>query len=500
MSDDRMAIEARARRGACRGVLVATLAAALTAPAFATAGSWTPAATLVPACAEASSPQIAFPARSPFRGSGPAAVVFAGDPSLCGGERSGDVAIAPIGANDEPGAPRPLFAGAAARRGFVRPVAAAGTAVGQLVVVGEQAGGGGLIAENRATSRFGPPRPLGGPALPEAVSSGYLGDVAVASVSAHGAILLRVQRFFQRRPSSPVVINRPGGAITALAVNLDFRSDAIVVWAQNGAIWARELHNSGRLEPLERLGPTRPHPQLQALISDDSRSIVAWTTQVAAPSGATGSTRVYLDISAPGVHFGAPRIVDSFRQPAGFGLPDGSLRLVRASAEGAVIAWTGVRGSRYVVRLGWVRLRGPVRPVTARTGADAILADLVTGPRNDALALWTAAPRHASGFDATLTQIVAARFTGTLEAPEAIASAGPNSEPSAAIDPASDRAIAVWRAGAGVDYAIRGPGSASAAARERRAASFAVLAGYGRGALRIAFATLVGVCAVRLSC
>jgi hypothetical protein len=205
------------------------------------------------------------------------------------------------------------------------------------------------------------------------------------------AIALRVQRHFQNAFGRPVTISTRRGAVTALDVTLDYRSDALVVWEQGGSIWARELRANGRLQPLQRVGSSAPHPQLQAVVSDDNRAIVSWASSVGP------RTHVWISISAPLVRFGAPpRLLEAIRDPAGARLPDGSLRMTRLSSEGVLIAWTGEEAGRHAVRAAAVGLDG-VKPVTtlSNPATDSVLADLASGPHAEAIAIWTAAAPSA---------------------------------------------------------------------------------------------------------
>ena len=95
--------------------------------------------------------------------------------------------------------------------------------------------------------------------------------------------------------------------------------------------------------------------------------------------------------------------------------------------------------------------------------ADALLSDLEPGPDGEALALWSEAQPTAGGrLDARRQALFAARgidaFPGQtiFGQPEQLAPPGPNEDATVAFDPASDRALALWRGeGGAVDYAIR---------------------------------------------
>ena len=81
------------------------------------------------------------------------------------------------------------------------------------------------------------------------------------------------------------------------------------------------------------------------------------------------------------------------------------------------------------------------------------------------VAVLESAPRSAAGFDAEPAGVLAARSVpggpgGTAFAtPTQLAPAGPNSAPSIAVDPATDRAVVAWQTVVGgvpaVAYAVR---------------------------------------------
>ena len=221
---------------------------------------------------------------------------------------------------------------------------------------------------------------------------------------------------------------------------------------------------------------------------------------MARPVGGGGRsqlTTIELSISGGALAFGAPQLLERFRDLAGFVPPAGSLRLVRLSSEAVVLAWTGVDAGRYVVRASPVSLRrgawapvvisggGPAGgqagagvPATGGpTGADrppapdAVLADVAAGPDAEAFALWRAGPSSAHGGRADLDPrrwaIRAARghYAGhgevSFAAPELVAAPGPYGPPAVAVDPASGRALAAWvtLAGGGsegsIEYSLR---------------------------------------------
>jgi hypothetical protein len=278
-------------------------------------------------------------------------------------------------------------------------------------------------------------------------------------------VRLRVERHHASAFEPAVTVSRgAAGAVESLKVALDYRSDALVVWWQRGAIYARDLPASGRSgpsgrsHPVERLAGATREPRIAALISDDNRAIVAWAEQRAT------QTSIYLDISSPGVRFHRPILLERFTDPDGLQSPAGSPSLIRLSSESVMLAWSGSEAGHWVVRTAPIDLTGMRAVQTMPTpGTDALLAALAPGPAGDALVLWTEPQLNGAGAaNPAQAAIFAARgidaFPGLsiFGKPEQVAAPGPNSNLALAVDPGSDRALAVWRGAGGViEYAIR---------------------------------------------
>jgi hypothetical protein len=330
----------------------------------------------------------------------------------------------------------------------------------------------------------GPVASIAGPAAPVAVSSSYLGDVAIASPAhtrAGWAIAVRVQRHYSEAPGPERLVPAGPGPLTAVAATMDYRAELLLVWASDGEVYARVVSPSGAAQPAQRLGSIEAGSsvlELCALLSDDGHAIVAWRRQSLAPGGAQ-STTIESNISGSELTFGAPRPLERFRDLGGFVPPAGSLRLLRLSSEAVMIAWTGVDEGRYVVRASPVSLRRGVWAPVAISGdgatgvqaganrspaTDAVLADLAAGPDAEAFALWRVAPRLPSGAPNPRRWAIRAsrgHYAGRGEvsfgAPEIVAPAGPNGPPAGAVDPATGRALAAWVALVGtphVEYAL----------------------------------------------
>jgi len=442
--------------------------------------SWS-APALLGGCSKASSPApplIVFPSSQPQVRSGPGALLWTG-PGGCADQRAGtaggvavtEALAAQLGSNGLPGPGRTL---SAAADGPAEIAAGTGTALGQVVALGD-----GVLAEGSSPGAFATPLALDGPARPVAVTSGYLGDTAVLSTvrerRSRWALAVRVQRHYSSTPAAPRLLAVGASRPSALAVAMDYRSDLLVVWAAGGAIYARQVTAGGAVGPAARVGPGEGVVELRALISDDGRAIVAWREQAPARGG-SASTSIESNISGPGMVFGRAAPIESFADLPGLAPPPGSLRLTRLSSEAVMIAWTGIGAGRYVVRASPVSLRrGVWAPVTiSPRGRQALLADLVPGPRAEVLALWTTAPRLRDGaLDPRRRAIFAAwgHYGGHGEArfaaPEAVAPAGLNGSPAAAFDPQSDTALAAWATGPRsphIAYAQRAPGPPPGAA------------------------------------
>jgi hypothetical protein len=447
-----------------------TLAALLAAPAFgactataqaSAARAWSPPA-LLSACAATGTPRLAFPSDSPAHATGRGALVWSASRGCPGGEGA---RVAPIGAGDVPGAsaiPRTPLAHALALRGAL---ALAGGPHGQIVIAGELPGppdSVGLI-EGSALGPFSPLSPAA-PALlaPVALTTAYLGDVALLAPAraAGGAEQLRleIERHFARSLAPGVRVSVVG-SVQALAVALDYRADALAVWRQAGAIYARELPASSAPRAIQRLAPAGAHVRVAALLSDDDHAILAWSEQRA------GETSVYLDISAAGVRFGAPQLLERFRDPPGLPSPALSPSLVRLSSESVMMAWAGCANGRWVVRAAAIDLQGPqpISTLAAPDGGQALLAGLAAGPRGEAIVLWTEPQQGEHGEANSARQAIfaargldAASGRVLFDAPELVAAPAAISRPSIAFDPGTDRALSVWRSGGGsLEYAIR---------------------------------------------
>jgi hypothetical protein len=446
--------------------LVATRATA--APA-----SWSPPATLG-SCAAVGAARAVFPRDKPTHGTGRGAVLWSAARSC---PQGAGTYVASIGAGDVPGSPSYALARGGGKLALRPPLAIAPAPHGQIAIAGSGgARGGGSLVQGAAAGPFSPLGALAGTAEPNTLFTAYLGDVGLATPIAGGldndGLELRIERYYARSLSPTITVAGRGGAIESPTVSLDFRTDAILVWRQAGALWARDVPASGRTQPTQRLAASAPAPRVSALISDNNRAMVAWADE------RSGHTSIYFDYSASGVRFGKPQLLERFANPSGVPYPKTSPRLVRLSSESVMLAWTGAQDGRWVVRTAAVDLHGLRRASTISDPAtNALLSDLQPGPDGEAIALWGEPQSKPDGtLDFGTQALVAARGIDArpgvtiFGGPEQVAPAGPvgvptfaaeqKSDATLAFDPSSDRALALWRGtGERIYYSIRSPAS-----------------------------------------
>jgi hypothetical protein len=419
---------------------------------------WSAPVTLNP-CPAGEAAQVVFPSDRPSHATGAGAIVW-GDSAHCPGGEGARVAA--LDAQDEPLTP------ATPRTAAGQPLAPEGTLLasgaphGQILIVGSAPGSAhdALVIQGAAAGPFAALEPAGGASAPIALATGYLGDVALASPPAGSAgLATHVERFFAhsfvRNVSGRTATTAP---MHALTLAMDFRSEVLAVWQQGAAMYARLVPNRGAPRSIQRLASVGSHLQIAAVLSDDERGIVAWSEQRG------DQTSVYIDRSAPGVRFATPQLLGRFRDPDGLPAPAASPALVRLSSESVMLAWAGEAAGHWVVHTAPIDLNGVGDAGTiAAAGTDALLAHLAAGPAGDAIVLWTEPSPTAAGAPDTARQaIFAARgfdvpgAHGMFGAAEQVAPPAPVSNATVAIDPDSDRAIAVWRGEAdAVEYSLR---------------------------------------------
>ncbi len=409
-------------------------------------GVWSPPATLS-SCATRETPQVLFPSASPSHATGPGAVVWRAARGCHSGE---GLRLASIGADDVPGAESLPQTPTGKTIALPGQLAASAAPHGELLLASAGSTGAnvGELAVGRADGRF---RSLAAVAQPLALARGYLGDVAVASL-ATGHLGLRVERYFAHQLETRPVPRAPAtGTSRDLSLALDFRTDALAAWTEGASLMASWLPASGRAPALQRLAAVAGTVHIATLLSDDNRAIVAFSEDH------QGSTRVRLARSGSGVRFATVKLLEQFRDPPVSPTPSVPLRLVRLSSESVMVAWAGVTAGRWVIRTAAIDLHGVGIPNTiAAASGDALLAELAPGPSGDALLLWTE-PQDDHAFS-----LYAARGFDTypnktsFAAPEQVSPPGAENLATLALDPTSDRAVAVWRGPQGrLQYSIR---------------------------------------------
>ena len=463
----------------------ATLLCALATMPFASASvasaeTWSAPASLS-TCGAVGQPKVVFPARSPLLSSGVGAIVWIGVAPSCSDLGSGVASVdeAALTSSDQPTAPRVFSGGVASTHGLVAPLTTAFSAKGQIIAVAgsssSQSLGSpeGLLAEAPASAGFNTLSRLGGPASLVAAADGYIGDADVASViktatGAH-AIELRAQRHWQYAFGPPLVLPAGPGPITALALGMDFRADSLVVWAQGGHVWARRVTNDGAVYPSQMLGRSGADPQITAALSDDNHAFVAWTDEP--PATVSAPSTVFLAHSGANVVFHGATVLSTFVEPAGVRLTPGAVALERLSGEGLALVWPTIVSGFYAVDAASLTDRGPLPPsVLSLPSQDVRTAAVAAGPKNEIVILLEVAPRTATGFDSTQQQIFGVRSGEAASGgigfgpPTELAPSGPNSDPSVAVDPVSDLAVAAWQTSlAGVpalQWSLGTPGAA----------------------------------------
>jgi hypothetical protein len=464
--------QAKSKQSLVRACAVAALACPLlacpllaaTPAAGSTPASWSPPATLS-SCPAAGPAHATFPRDKPTHATGQGAVVWAAAPHACPG--GAGTLISPIGASDTPSTASYARTPSGAKLVLRPPLALAPAPHGELAIAGSASAptrGDGVLVQGSAGGPFAPLGTIAGVLSGSSLFTGYLGDVAAASPTGggggRGGARIDVERYFAHTLSPSRIVPASSGPVQALTVSLDFRTDAIAAWRQNGSLYAHDLPASGAVQPTQRLASAGAATRIAALISDDNRAIVAWADE------RDGKTSVYVDDSATGVRFGKPQLLERFANPSGLPYPANSPRLTRLSSESVMLAWSGAQDGHWVVRTAAIDLNGLRKVSTiSAPGADALLDDLQPGPDGEAIALWSEPQRAPDGkLDPGDQAIVAARGIDArpgitiFGGPEQVAPPGPSSDATLAFDPASDRALALWLgAGDVVDYAVRTP-------------------------------------------
>jgi hypothetical protein len=461
----------RGRRAALEGLalLASTALVALLPASVQSTGPWSRPATLA-SCSAPGSPGVVFPKDSPRHATGPGAIVWGAAPGCAGGAGARVAAI--TSGTDLPAAPAAPMTAAGHALALSAPIAATAAGHGRILIAGgERARARGrslLLSEGLADGRFSPAHGTGGAASPLALTTAYLGDLALVSPGggsldgSAGPLQLRVHRRFQSAFLAPVPVSAAASSsVEGLTLALDYRSDAFVAWEQGGSIYARYMSASNPSgAPVQRVAAAAPHAHIASLLSDDNRAILAWSETSA------GVTSVYAEISAVGVRFGSPRLLERSVDPRGSGAPSGSPSLVRLASESVMLAWSGVASGHWVVRCAPVDVHG-VRGITTISDpeTDALLTGLTAGPADEVLAWWTEPGDGPPAGGLAGQALYAARGVDlhpghtVFTAPELITGTGATGgdrEAAFGVDPDSGRAIAAWRTPSGaIAYSLR---------------------------------------------
>jgi hypothetical protein len=451
-------------RASCALAVVMLLSACSSSPAqeviVGGSAAWSAPSTLSDCGGER--PQVVFPTKEPRQASGPGAVIWSAAASCGGGTGARVATLTSLDLPREGEAPRSPDGSTLAPPMLT----AAATPHGEIAIVGEPLGtSGGELIQGRAGGTFSSRSLRSGFSTPLALDTAWLGDLAIAAPPRGGArsgpLRLHIERWYAHAFNRNEAVGAQAGAVGALAVALDYRTDALVAWEQDGSLYARELPGRAIPRAIQRVAAVEGDLGLAALLSDDYRGILVWSEQ------RDGRTSVYFDQSSVGVRFGAPKLLERFVDPADAAPASLAPRLVRLSNESVMTAWEGASGGHWVVHTAAIDQHGIGAPSTiAAADGDALLCDLTAGPDSDALLLWSE-PQAGAGAqpDAQRVAIFAARGIDAhprrtiFGAPEEVAPPGPNVEATVAFDPANDRALAVWRQGAGaLQYAVRAAG------------------------------------------
>lgn len=448
----------------------------------------------IASCGAIASPAVAFPSEAPRTPTGAGVVGWLAR-APCGGLSGGwGTWAAALGAGDVPVVPAGA-AGGFAQAGALPLLSASGASFGRVALaVGSRSAGAATLLQGRAGTPLRAVARVSATGPPAALARAYLGDLVLAGVAGAGKIEVVGQRHYERAPAGPDYVSIPPGPVTALAAALDFRSDLLLAWQQAGSIYSRFLPASGPAEAIVRVGPSGPSPVISAVVSDNYRAMIAWSSTVAG-SGGTPHTRVYLSLSgARGAFDGSPRALASFADPLAAGRSPGALGLVRLSTENVLLAWTAAQGGSYAVHAAQpvAALKGHSSAVSP-AGTQAVLASLAAGPAGDALALWESPSQDHGGAQMELSSARMGITRGSrvaVHAAQRLAGAGVLSDPAAAIDPANDRPVAVWVEHAGASDLLRYAVAGGPAAYRTEAGPFAAQGG-GTHWLRIAAAALL---------
>ena len=302
-----------------------------------------------------------------------------------------------------------------------------------------------------------------------AVTSNVDGFVAVAFTDRHG-VHVSARRPGRRFPR-PVLVSRTRTAsFPAVATNV--HGDVLVGWYQRGRVLSRFRSAAGHFERARDVGPAPGgRLRLSLSLSKRRRALAAWTSEPVSEALATGPATQSVSYASRRARFGKRQVLETFddapftAQP-GTGYVEGvGIAAAFATTGEPLVTWTGRTGNFHVVRSARI-VDG--RPQAAQTlsapGREAEVQGLALGPLGEALAVWTEAPDQVAG---NLTVFAAPRAAGTgaFGGAEQVSHDADARSPgggsfyltsaTAAVDPASERAVVVWLADQPGGFVVR---------------------------------------------
>ena len=272
------------------------------------------------------------------------------------------------------------------------------------------------------------------------------GDAALAWFEDRGT---RIDRVY-------VALRRPGhdfgrprrlgtGRIRNVSVAVGPRGDVLVAWDARGVVRTRFRDAAGRA--FHRTDTIRSEDaffaNLRTLVTLNGRAVVAWASQLLTEGGDTGPARFEAAVRPARAHrFRRAQLIEQ----QATGIARGSVALANDAAERQLFAWSGWDGAHYRVRAATTDAHGVFgAPVTlSGAGVDALLSDVATSTRGDAVAVWDQALTGD-----TPSQVLAAYRSGAAGAfgpPELVAASAFAGTPHVAFDPFSQRPSVVWSA------------------------------------------------------
>lgn len=195
--------------------------------------------------------------------------------------------------------------------------------------------------------------------------------------------------------SDPIRLAGRGPTVSG-AVAVNARGDALVAWERpvtggtgTRAIYARVRTLGGRLGSARRLGTGEPFITLSAALGAGRRGLVAWMGQRVSEGDAGGPATIQVAGAPAGEPFGPARIAE--RVPVtgtGRYVKAPGVRAAIGADGGALLAWTGYAGERFVVRTAAVEGTALGEPqIVSDPAQDTVLAALATGPAGMAAVL-----------------------------------------------------------------------------------------------------------------